>query len=310
MAVCICGMLLTSCRHKDLYMEEDMTSELQVVFDWSHAPDATPEAMAFYAYEQDGHSPVRFIFSDKNGGLIRLPFGTRHALCMNADGTDWAVMRGNEYIETMEIYTHDADILGNQQSRATSLPRPEGTDDERIIQTPGMMWGTRSNDIKIVPHEGMQTITMYPDELVCHYMVDVYDVENIGSIGSSVIDATLSGMAEGYNHGARNGTDIPASMHASLITDASQKSLHGEFLTFGECPTTIKKHYLTLYMVLTDGSKWYHSFDVTNQVSNAPDPRHVHIVVSGVNLPEPPKDSGGITPDVSEWQPIDINLKM
>ncbi|MDE6342041.1 MAG: DUF5119 domain-containing protein [Muribaculaceae bacterium] len=304
------GMLLSSCRHKDLYMEEDMTSELQVVFDWSNAPDAQPESMAFFAYEQDGYSPVRFIFPDRNGGMIRLPFGTRHAICMNADCTDWAQIRGNEYIETMEIYTHDARILGGGEVRASGIPRPEGTEEERIVKTPGMMWGSRSNGISIAPHTGMQTITMYPEELVCHYVVDVYDVDNIGSIESSAVDATLSGMAEGYNHGAHTGTDNSATMQATLTTNPAGKSMHGEFLTFGECPSNSQKHYLTLYMVLQDGSKWYHSFDVSEQVSDAPDKTHVHIIVRGVNLPEPPKEGGTLTPDVNEWQPVDITLQM
>ncbi|MDE6547711.1 MAG: DUF5119 domain-containing protein [Muribaculaceae bacterium] len=71
---------ITSCRHKDLYMEEEMTSQLQVVFDWSNSPDANPESMALYLYEEDGLNPMRFIFSNKTGGLIKSPFGTNHAI--------------------------------------------------------------------------------------------------------------------------------------------------------------------------------------------------------------------------------------
>ncbi|MDE5814559.1 MAG: DUF5119 domain-containing protein [Muribaculaceae bacterium] len=305
------SLAFTSCRHKDLYMEEDMTSELQVVFDWRNAPDANPESMALYLYEEDGHNPMRFIFSNKTGGLIKAPFGTRHAICLNADNTDWARMRNNESVETLEIYTQDASEIGTRADDSTTIPRPEGTENERIAATPGMLWGSRTNDIGIVPHNGMQTITMYPIEAVCHYIVDVYDVENLDGVESSAVDATLSGMAEGYCHGQQSATDNTVSMKFDLTGNASEKNLHGEFLTFGECSNTVAKHYLTLYMVLTDGSKWYHSFDVTDQVTKAPDPTHVHIIVRGLDLPQPPEEgSGDLKTDVNEWQAVNIGLQM
>ena len=304
-------LLLPSCHHKDLYMEEEMTSQLQVVFDWSNAPEADPQSMALYLYEEDGHNPMRFIFSNKTGGLIKAPFGMHHAICLNADNTDWARLRNHENIETLEILTQDASEIGTRGDSSSSIPRPEGTENERIAATPGMMWGSRTNSISITPHEGMQTITMYPQEAVCHYTVDVYDVSNLEDVESSAVDATLSGMAEGYSHGQQSATDNTATMKFDLTGNAVQRNLHGEFLTFGECPTTVAKHYLTLYMVLTDGSKWYHSFDVTDQVSNAPDPTHVHIIVRGIDLPEPPKEgNAGLKTDVNEWQPINIGLQM
>lgn len=302
---------LSSCHHKDVYMEEEMSSELQVVFDWRNAPEANPESMALYLYVEDGHNPMRFIFPNKTGGLIKSPFGTHHAICLNADNTDWARMRNHENIETLEIYTTDVEGIGSRADNSTSIPRPEGTENERIAATPGMLWGSRTNDIKIIPHSGMQSIIMYPKEAVCHYIVDVYDVKNLDGVESSAVDATLSGMAEGYNHGQQSATDNTVSMKFDLIGNADEENLHGEFLTFGECPTTVAKHYLTLYMVLTDGSKWYHSFDVTDQVTKAPDPTHVHIIVRDLDLPEPPK--GGDTElktDVNDWQPINIGLEM
>ena len=307
----VATLSISSCRHKDLYMESEMSSELQVVFDWRNAPEANPESMALYLYEDDGLNPMRFIFSNKSGGLIKSPFGNHHAICLNADNTDWACMRNNESVETLEIYTQDAEEIGTRADNSSTIPRPEGTENERIAATPGMLWGSRSNNIAITPHSGMQTITLYPEEVVCHYIVDVYDVNNLEGIESSAVDATLSGMAEGYCHGQNSSTDITASFKFNLKGNAAEENLHGEFLTFGECPTNVAKHYLTLYMVLTDGSKWYHSFDVTDQVTNAPDPTHVHIIVRGINLPEPPKEGDSqLKTNVNEWQAVNIGIQM
>ena len=305
------SFLLAACAHKDVYMEEEMTSQLQVVFDWSNAPEANPESMALYLYDEDGQNPMRYIFSNKKGGLIKSPFGLHHAICLNADNTDWARMRSHDNVETLEIYTQDAEEIGSRADNTSTIPRPEGTENERIAATPGMLWGNRSNNISITPHSGMQTITMYPQEAVCHYMVDVYDVKNLEDVESSAVDATLSGMAEGYCHGQQSATDNTVSFKFDLTGNAAEENLHGEFLTFGECPTTTAKHYLTLYMVLTDGSKWYHSFDVTDQVTKAPDPTHVHIIVRDLDLPEPPKQGNSeLKTDVNEWQAINIGLQM
>lgn len=280
-----------------------MTSRLEVKFDWRNAPEANPGSMVFYLYEKDGNSPLRYIFSDINGGEIKAPFGTRHAICLNADIDGWGKVRNRENIETYEIYTPDAEALSAQRLRSEGIPRAEGTENERLAATPGMLWGTRTNDIRIVPHEGTQTITMYPHECVCHYIVDVFDVDNLEGVESTEVDATLSGMAEAYNHGMQSGNETPATMAFTLTGDDTAKSLHGEFLTFGECPTNKVNHYLMVYTVLSDGTRWYRKFDVTDQVTSAPDPTHVHIIVRGLDLPRT-VDPGhtSVKPDVNEWQ--------
>lgn len=298
-----------SCRHKDLYMEEAMSSNLEVVFDWRDAPTAKPSSMAMYLYENDGSAPLRYIFDNANGGEIKAPFGVRHSICMNADNTEWAVLAKHENIESIEIHTIDSDILSSRSEDGT--PRPDGTELERVAKTPQMLWGSRLNNISIIPHSGKQTITLYPHEAVCYYTVDIYDVENLEGLSTTQVDATLSSMAEGYNFGADSPTENQVTMPFSLSKGSSNDSLHGEFLTFGESGSFSGKHYLTVYMILTNGSKWWHSFDVTDQISKCVDPKHVHIIVRGLSLPEPPQQGGtSITPDVNEWQEINIGLQM
>lgn len=305
------GASLTSCHHKNLfYPEPVLSSHLQVVFDWQKAPEASPEAMAAYLYEEDGTKPLRFIFDNKDGGEIKAPNGTRHIIFLNADNNMHVSMRNHEQIETSEIYTSDAEALMAQGLSTGELPRSRETEDERYANTPGMIWGGRSNGHVIAPHSGMQTITLYPEELVCHYTVDIYDVENLDALHSSTVDATLSGMAEGYGLGRQQSTDAPVTMPFTVTASKDTDALHGEFLTFGECSQTARTHTMTVYMLLKDGSKWWHTYDVTDQVSQAPDPRHVHIVVRGLPLPEPPAQGTSVTPNVNEWQAVNINLHM
>ncbi|MDE7426211.1 MAG: DUF5119 domain-containing protein [Muribaculaceae bacterium] len=308
---CVLLLTLTACHHKDLYMPGGAVSRLEVVFDWRYAPEADAASMALYMYEQDGTAPLRFIFSNPNGGEIKAPMGCHHLIFLNSDNTYWLKMRGNENVETMEVYTGDAGEMSAQNLESASVPRVRGTEDERLATTPGMLWGGRANDVRITPHTGTSTITLYPREVVCHYTVDVLDVENLDGVGGSVIDATLSGMAEGYSYGKETATDVPVTMTFELEANEAQRQLHGEFLTFGECVRTTVPHYLTVYLIMSDGSRWWYSYDVTDQVSTAPDPRHVHIVVRGLPLPEPPSDGeAGLVPNVNDWQTVTIGLQM
>ena len=313
-SLALCAAVLTgSCHHKEfLYLEPDLMSRLYVRFDWSKAPQASPSSMGVYLYDEDGTTPLRFIFDNKDGGEIKAPAGVRHALFMNADNTSWISMRHGESVETMELYTQDAHVLAAQGLASAALPPGRDEASQRMAATPGMLWGGRSNNHVIRPDLADQTITLYPEELICYYTVDILDVDNLEGLKSSSIDATISGMADGYSLGAVAPTDSMVTMPFVLTANDDEKSLHGDFLTFGECPDRDEAHTLTVYTILADGSRWCYTFDVTGQVSNAPDPRHVHIVVSGLPLPEPPAPGSGTTlsPDVNEWQVVHITLPM
>lgn len=303
----------TSCHHKDLCFDHTHTFDVNVVFDWRNAPDAEPASMAAYFFTSDNSADaLRYIFSDRYGGHIAISHGQYSALCMNADDTDWAHLRNTSDIETFEIYTAETDELSVYGLSARSVPRAEGTEDERVVSTPGMLWADRQDNIALpyTEDDAVRTITLYPEECVCHYTVDVLDVENLKYVSGGSVDATLSGMSEGFLHGKKKTTDTRVTLPFTMTENATKDALHGTFLTFGESQDHDYKHILTVYMFLTDGSKWYYTFDVTDQVHNAPDPRHVNIVVSGLKLPHPISSGGGLIPEVNEWQTekIDINM--
>lgn len=302
---------LSGCHHKDLVYEVPVSSDLEVVFDWSNAPEANPASMALYMFDTEGNiSPLRYIFDNKTGGAIRAPFGNYSAICINSDDTDWACMRNTEDPDNFEIYTTDATIMSRQMTARSEAPRAQGTENERVAATPGMVWGSRSDGITVTDTHGKQVITLYPEESVCHYTVDVLDIDN-GTTGSgAAVEGTLSGMAEGYHHGRGTATDTPVTMLFDMIFNSDHTALHAQYLTFGECPVTSAKHMLTIYMLLADGTKHYYTFDVTSQVTDAPDPHNVHIIVKGLKLPEPLTPANGFIPEVNDWETEDVGLDM
>ncbi len=302
-------LLLSSCRHKDLVYDHPDSGHINVVFDWRNAPSANPSSMAFYLYDPDGENPIRYIFQNNYGGTIRVPASEYDAICLNADLTDWAVINRKEAIDNYEVTTLEENVLPASGFSTRAVPRAESSEEEKITATPGFLWAARTNSIQIPAGTENKTIIMYPQEKICHYVVDIYDSGDVSRYSASGIDGTLSGMSEGY----LIGKDIAHSTkvtHPFLLRPVkSSNSLHAEFLTFGETPDS-GEHHLSIYMIRDDGKKWNCNVDVTNQVKNASDPRHVHIVVRGLDLPNPIGGGGGIIPDVDEWITVNINMKM
>ncbi len=308
--VALPALFLTSCLHKDLCFDHNHRVGIYVVFDWTKAPDAQPTSMLTYFFGAAGE-PIEYTFAGREGGEISIPFGTYDAISLNGDNSYWASLRNTDDPDRFEVLTKDAEQLQAYGLSSRSIPRAKGVEGERIAMTPGMMWSDRQNDIDLpVDMEGDRIITFYPDEIVCHYTVDILNVKNLEYLHGAAVDATLSGMAEGYLHGKRTTTDVAVTMPFTLTPSQAESSLHSEFLTFGECDTNKVQHLLTVYLYLTDGTKWYHTFDVTEQVTTAPDPRHVHIVIDGLDLPKPVSGSGGFVPDVNDWNDIYIDLPM
>lgn len=302
---------LNSCTHKDLVYPDPSRSRLTVKFDWRNAPDANPSAMAFYLYDRDGKTPIRFLFQNSEGGDIRVPAGDYLAMCLNADLTDWAVIEREESMDEYKISTLDATELQAMGISTRGIPRAPATESERIAATPGMLWSYTRSDVSIPVAYEKQTIVMYPEEKVCHYTVDVYPREDIKEYNKGV-DAMISGMSEGYHTGRDCNSKNRVTHTFHLQRDEKDDCLRSEFLTFGAADDNVK-HYVSLYLIDKEGNGRNLNVDVSDQVDEAPDPKHVHIVIRDLDLPEPHKDEpgmGGLKPDVNDWQSVNINLHM
>lgn len=93
----------TSCEHKDLCHDHAHAVEVEVVFDWRNAPDAAPASMSLYLFPGDGEA-LRYDFTGRDGGTIRVPIGKYEALCLNSD-TENIGYRNTERKGTFEVTT-------------------------------------------------------------------------------------------------------------------------------------------------------------------------------------------------------------
>jgi hypothetical protein len=300
----------TSCTHKDLCYDHLHTVNVQVRFDWQFAPEADPASMAVYLFPKNGDEVLRYDFTDRSGGTIRIPFGDYDAFCINSD-TENIRHNGTEQISTLEITTPTTTLLTNMSSigvRTDNAPRADGTEEERIALSPDKIWNDYVEGIEILMIAEDQTITLYPAPGHNTYTVEVRNASNLKYVRG--ISGSLSSLAGGLMGGMDQTTQERVTIPFDATISDDDTTVTGGLLTFGHFSSEEIPHQLTIYAVLTDGSKWYYNYDVTDQIHSAPDQRNIHIIVDGLPLPKPIVNGGGFQPEVDEWQSERIDLVM
>lgn len=284
------------------------TGVLRVVFDWRHAPEASPQSMSLYLFPAEGGEPLRYEFTDITGGEITVPEGCYDAACINSD-TELVLYRNTGARETFECYTRTTGLLENYRSygvRPESVPRAAGTDTERVSLSPDMLWGDHLEDIGVAKNSS-QTVTLYPDEQVSTYTVTIRNAENLRY--AAALGGSLSSLAGGVIPALGAVGDERVTVPFDAVKSQDKTTLHARFLTFGHGDDTGCPHTLSIYAILTDKAKWCYTYDVTAQVHDAPDRRHVDIVLDGLPLPKPLQE-GSFVPDIDEWQTVKIDITL
>ena len=341
---CATLLLAASCEHKELCFQHPHTTQLVVEFDWSYAPDAMRNnevggmCLWFYPVDEEGtqtQTPTRYDLTGMKGGTIEVPIGRYQILYYN---NDYEVVRFRNVNDfwLKECYTRDGNIFepvsGNTRGYT---PRATGAEDERVVITPDMMWGDHAMNLEI-RNDGLSywfvrdgeterttikrdehRITLMPHEQVCHYSYEIRNVENLD--GVTQMSAALTGMSGAVFCAAEQVRKEYVTLPFEANT-GDETTIEGNFLTFGHYGVDDDAtradgdaddgfHKLVLYTWLKDGSKYYYTFDVTDQVDEAPDKRRVHIVIDGLSLPEPIIE-GNIEVGVDDWIEVEEDITM
>ena len=199
-----CILSTTSSEHKNLCYDHAHTGIVNVVFDWRNAPNAAPKSMSCYLFPTDGGEVLRYEFTDRNGGAIRVPAGRYDALCLNSD-TENISYRNTETKNGFEVTTRTTALLSDLAAlgvRSSGAPRAAGTESERVVLSPDMLWSDHAEGIELKATSATQTVTLYPEVSVSRYTVEIHNAENLkyvsgisGSI-SSLAGGLLAGKAE------------------------------------------------------------------------------------------------------------------
>lgn len=327
--IAIVAMVLSSCDHKDLCYVHPHNTKLNVVYDWSIAPDASPAGMCvfFYSVDEPGRYH-RFDFPNITGGEIELPAGKYTLITYNND-TEAVQFSGTQSFETHKAFTRTGDLLEPMYGNGvTSSARTNNN--ERVVITPDGLWGCTATEVNITEHgvsyihessgsradtydnNGDQTITLQPHDMLCHYSYEVRNVKNAKHI--SRISGALSGMSGAMTFsGERLDTEsitLPVAAHVN----GDANTVTGQFLTFGHNENNTAPHKMSFYVEMGDGSKYSFTdapnLDVTQQVNSAPDRRNVHIIIDGLDLPTPIENGNGYKPSVDDWGVINEDIKI
>jgi hypothetical protein len=300
------ALCLASCDHKELCYDHPHSRQVRVKFDWQLAPDAFPAGMVLYFYDVNSQKQVqRFDLSGREGGEIDLLPGRYHVLFYNND-TEFTLFRGTASFEEHQAYTASETINRVFSRSESEYPRPRAVADEDVAYNSDMIWGCTALDVDVENQAGTMELTFAPHELVAIYSYEIRNIVNVSSLESYA--GLLSGMANSItlaNESTRSDlTSVP------FMSDwVEGDTLTGEFYTFGVTDDTTVPHILTLYVWMRDGQKAYYNFDVTQQVVEAQNPMRVHLVIDGLELPQP-SDEGSFSPGVNDWQTEYVDIDM
>lgn len=320
------ALMCASCNHKDLCYIESKVCKLRVEYDWSEAPEANPRGMCVFFYSQDTPGTYyRFDFDNKEGGEIELPAGKYVLITYNND-TEVVRFSDTNSFGGHRAYTRTGDLL--EPLYGNGISSTAATDNgERVFVTPDGLWGCHATDVVIneqgityviKPYDeasraaceectetvySVQVITLYPHDMLCHYDYEVRNVENAQNV--SKISAALSGMSSAMNMSTEKVDAEPVTLPVNGKADVAGHKITGQFLTFGHSDDISVQHKMTFFVVMKDGTKYridnIDKLNVTSQVDDAPDRRHVHIIIDGLKLPDSADENSQWNPTVDDW---------
>lgn len=324
--IIVAATLLVGCNHKDLCYHHPHSANVRVEFDWINAPEANPEGMSVWFYSKTYGNVQRFDFAGREGGMVELLVGEYEVLCFNND-TEAVLFRGSNAYNQHEAYTREGDILESIYGNGSrsEAPRAEDTENQAVVISPDELWGSGVTNVVITdyglsytcaPYDGAveqetitseeYVITLYPEERFCIY---TYEIRNIINLEHAVqMCGTISGMSNSaYIASGDLGRELVIVPFGANI---GQNDVTGRFLTFGHHEENVEPHKFVLYVWMEDGSKWYYTFDVTDQVHSAPNKRRVHIVIDNLELPTPVGGDEGFDVAVDDWVNENVDIQM
>lgn len=293
------ALLLCSCQHKELCYDHSHMVTLDVRFDWSEAPDAAPTTMVLQIFHSDGSRYTTEEFVSREGGTIKIEEGEYKFLFHN--GTMSSLVEQGDTYDHYELTTKSQSLLAPLGTEnVQNVPRPGDAEDEPVIDVLEQVWGGSLDAIRVVRGVQGQSVTLKPLEATAEYTVEVREVKNLRD--DIVISGAVTGMAQSWRISDNTLSEMTATIPFGL-TRKDETSLEAHFIIFGDSPGHTGTHKLSIYTSQKD----YAHFDVTDQVHGAADRRHVRITVAGIELKDP---DGGMSPDISGWEDVEIDIPM
>lgn len=303
-------VLLTSCDTDELCYEHPHDGYVTIQYDWSEAPDAKPEGMRLWVYAADRDFSQPYDIP-ADGGTINLKNGIYNFISHNND-LEWINTHGGNSFIGHYATTRECDILEPMYGNAMRSEGLRGDDDERVFATPERFW---TGNVEGHNVELNRIVRIKPTEYTAHY---TFEFRNVGSVKHiRKLSASISGMAAEVMlvNGTLSSEPVTLALEAHIGNQRkASNTIVGDFYTFGHNTDVAAPHRMALYIELDTGKKIKFTqgdyLDVTAQIHNAADPRNVHIIIDGIDLPDPIENGSGISPGVDDWTVEELEIKM
>ena len=316
-------LIVSAACQKDLVRWPNfLKTTFNVRFDWSEVSYAEPSVMQLVVFPDDGRRSLDFGFTRKTGGTADLDAGDYHAVCFNSD-TEVLTTRGEGW-KAFEVTSQETDLrLFSPMFGVTrNVPRGEGSEDEPVLQEPDMLWTAGDGEVARAGDNASEILTMKMRPSVYTYHFTVSGVSNLEYV--TEITATISGMSGSMFPSTGKASDTHCTIPIHVTSDG-KSSITCTVRSFGHCPelddaagiSAGANHHLVVYARLTDSSKWYYDFDVTNELH---EPGHTVVTPEGdteilidleeLPFPRPIADDSGMHPDVEEWNEVNIDINL
>ena len=309
--VTIVSLALCSCEYKDLCYDHSHWSDLNVSMDWQKAPKANVQGMTVLFYGQSaGSTPERYDLTGSQGGTVRLLPGSYQGMTYNYD-TETILYRGMEAPATLEAYTRQSSIEeGTQLSTRNAMPRATSTEDQPVILEPDPLFGAAS-ELFTLGQNTSSGITLMPEPRYEEITINIRNVPNLQYTGQ--FGGALSGLAASVNMlTGVPGDELATEAFTVRVTD--ETTLTMQFRIFGHCPhrqgDSLNSHLLTIYAILADGTQWYYTQDISNQMHRSGATDEDPIELDGLPLPKPIVNGSGFQPTIDGWQGVEIPVEM
>lgn len=292
-------LLLTGCEHKDLTYDD--SADLQVRFDWTDTKgEMAPMLFVVFSAES---APITKTFASSHGGNVVL-LSQKPYTFIGYNDPEYLTTRGGTW-DKFEICckTTSLELFSPLFSRTRRAPRAAGTESQAVIEQAERMCTSASAISSL--NFGSNTITMQQQEATETYTFTITHVENMLYIKG--LSASISGMSASWYPSRSRCADTQCIVPFTM-EEVEENTLSGSVRVFGHCPLETKSdHMLVLYLELNDGTKWYYTFDVTEQMhdgSSQTDDRVTAITLDGLPIPKPITNSSGLQPEMDEWNEI------
>ena len=247
-------LILSSCKAelRDLCYDHNHWNNVDIRFDWQHAPGADAKGMSvlFYNQQEPGREAERYEFIGHQGGQARLLPGTWQAIAYNND-TEAILYRGSESINTLEAYTRESSIEEGTQLTRAGMPRATGTEDEPVILEPDPLWGVASEPIVTNTEKKDVALTLLPTARAHRMTITIHNVPNLQY--TKGVAGSITGLAPGVN--MLTGEPLEGCATEAFVGSViDETTLQMHLMTFGHCPHetagSIHAHKLVIYAIL------------------------------------------------------------